>query len=321
MFKSNKRDLPVNMFKDNDHDGVMNVFDCKPNNPRKQGFVDAVIGAASGLVRGTGVKAGWRTGMVKKGNPVSRKFEKVRTTKVYRAIPGLSELVNPRNAKGQVQTYGERVENMRRRVQEGNINPVMRRKIMMVKRAIRSAVPVIPAGATSATTQYQSKKGQMGGRGRPKGSLDPRYAAYGGVMGYRAYMRDKRKAFKEQMRMQEEQIKMQKQLSRMPQYETQQYQQTPQQPQEEVQQYQQVQQPQQMPQYQQEYAQEAPQQPIARVFKSYGGKPYPAVERQPLTPSKQTVPAGFVEVVDPFTSKRYLKQLPRPERWSAGGGQ
>jgi hypothetical protein len=213
---------------------------------------------------------------------------------------------------------------MRRRVQEGNISPVMRRKIMMVKRAVRSAVPVIPAGATSATTQYQSKKGQMGGRGRPKGSLDPRYAAYGGVMQYRAYMRDKRKAFKEQMRMQEEQMKLQRQLARtksLPQYETQQYQEAPQQPQEVPQQYQQVQQQQQMPQYQQEYVQEAPQQPVARVFKSYGGKPYPAVERQPLTSSRQTAPQGYVEVVDSFTGRRYFKQLPRPERWSAGGGQ
>jgi hypothetical protein len=55
-----------------------------------------------------------------------------------------------------------------------------------------------------------------GQRGRPRGSLDKRYAAYGGVYGYRRYV-------SEQKRLLREQFQQQKQVSQVPQYEQQQY--------------------------------------------------------------------------------------------------
>ena len=77
-FKSNSKTLPVNMFKDSDRDGVMNVFDCKPNNPNEQGLVSALIGAVGGLFKGEkgAVKKGWREGMAQPGYFERREFRK-----------------------------------------------------------------------------------------------------------------------------------------------------------------------------------------------------------------------------------------------------
>jgi hypothetical protein len=60
------------------------------------------------------------------------------------------------------------------------------------------------------------------------------------------------------------------------------------------------------------------QREIRPVFKSSGGSPYPAVPRQGLTPSRQTIPYGYVESVDAFTGRRFLKQLPKTEKWAGG---
>jgi len=58
--------------------------------------------------------------------------------------------------------------------------------------------------------------------------------------------------------------------------------------------------------------QQQPQQDeIKTVFKSAGGHPYNPVPRQGLTPTSQTINSGFVESVDAFTGRRFMKQLPR----------
>ena len=82
----------------------------------------------------------------------------------------------------------------------------------------------------------------------------------------------------------------------------------------------------QMPQQQMptpQYPQQAPQASTMRevkpVFRSSGGKPYPAVDTTPLANNQMTIPQGYVENVDSFTGKRYIKKLPTTEKWAGGG--
>jgi hypothetical protein len=65
----------------------------------------------------------------------------------------------------------------------------------------------------------------------------------------------------------------------------------------------------------QQYTPEPQKRPIATVFKSSGGSPYPPVNPQPLQPSNQTIPQGYVEATDLMTGRRYIKPLPRKEAW------
>ena len=391
-FKSNSKTLPVNMFKDSDGDGVADVFDCKPHNKNKQGFIDAVIGAVKGMGSG-GMKKGWSEGMAREGNPVSRRYARARKMEVQREIqrfatqpgekeraslpgqlssskmyrlqrgnirakreariqkfkqtmsaigrktPVLSEMLHPVDVKGRPTTYSQKIAKMRETVQKMKITPVMRRQLIAVKKSARMLFPVIPAGATTVSYGIQSKKGTGGGRGRPVRSFDPRYAQYGGVFGYRRFQSEQRRAFREQLRRQQEAMRVQRQMQRvqqMPSYEqvTPQTQQVPQEMQGAVPDYSQFEQmqqqiPQQMqvPQEMQvqqvqvpQYVQPQPtQREIVTPFKGSGGHPYPAVDRRPLTPSRQTINQGFVESVDSFTGRRFMKALPRTERWSGGG--
>jgi hypothetical protein len=175
------------------------------------------------------------------------------------------------------------------------------------------------------------KIGAPGQRGRPRGSLDPRYRQYGGVYGYRKYVGQQRRL--QRMAMQQQIQSMRSQ--RVPKYESQTYQQAYQgQPQQQQQVPQEMQgqmtpemamqqqaQQQQMPQQQQqpfEYLEQPKPEP-AHYFQGTGRKPYPAVNRQPIAPSAQTIPYGYVETVDSFTGERKLKPLPKPERWSQNG--
>ena len=182
------------------------------------------------------------------------------------------------------------------------------------------------------------------GRGRPRGTLDPRYARFGGVFGYRKYLSQQRQLAREQL--QRQAIAM-RQARQQPQYEQQQYQQAyPQQQEQQLPPEMQgqgitpeySQSPQEMPQqmqYQEAQVQYEPQQyqyqpqpqivqqqpqqdEIKTVFKSAGGHPYNPVPRQGLTPTSQTINSGFVESVDAFTGRRFMKQLPRTEKWAGG---
>jgi hypothetical protein len=212
-----------------------------------------------------------------------------------------------------------------------------------LKRTITSIYPQVYA------MSGQHVLGAPGQRGRPRGSLDERYRAYGGVMGYRAY---KSRMLKQQKQLLRTQIEAQlaakrKQMpnyervqyqvpqevqgatpefSQFPQYQEQpqtQIQSMPEQPQGYPEQYPEPQpqypqnQPQQYPQQypQQQYPPQPQQRPIATVFKSSGGSPYPPVNRQSLASPRQTIPMGYVEAVDSFTGRRYLKALPKKEGW------
>ena len=280
---------------------------------------------------------------------------------LYKAVPGLSETVRPmkfvRTKSGGhwvPTTYGAKIEAARRRVQEDRLTHVEKKQIMFKKKLTKFMYPGIPAIATQSTYGVQSKAGQMGKtRGRPKGSYDPRYAAYQGVLNYRKALSMQRRSIRERFRQQQELLKYQRQQQRlaemqMPQDQrelqqaTPEYSQFPTQGVEEyptqqvqVQQVQQVQQAmpeeemalasqpvmqeypaQEMPRVYPQPPQQAPQRPVATVFKGSGGSPYPPVDRRPLAPPRQTIPSGYVEVADAFTSKRYLKKLPQAERWS-----
>jgi hypothetical protein len=195
------------------------------------------------------------------------------------------------------------------------------------------AFPVTSMSAYGSGAAFKTIQGVPGrGRGRPRGSLDRRYAAYGGVFGYRRFLSEQRKIAR--ARLQQQQMMMKQQ--RIPQYEQQQYQQqvsqqeqqlppelqgqgvTPEYSQFQQEQAQMQQVPQQV-QYEQpqQYQQPQPQQQEIRTpFKSSGGSPYPPVPRQGLTPTRQTIQQGYVESVDAFTGRRFMKQLPKTERWA-----
>lgn len=389
-FKTNGKYKPVNLFGDSDRDGVMNVFDCKPYNPRKQGLIDAIVGAVKGIGKG-GVKAGWKEGMARQGNPVSRRYEAYRERKypvqsvpvrtkatsgmnegVYptryrryleRATPlvqgplqeGVSpeyerrfrgrkikqykqelsgykkELGNPdlsakqkMKLRNKIKSSEGRLENARRVQEKATIEGKALARRQLGKSFVKGLASAFPMVTPMSGKHVMGAPGQ---KGRPRGSLDPRYAKYGGVYGWRKYMSQQRKLQKEQLK---QQLILMKQQA-VPQYERQQYQSQPaSQPTPEEQmvaQMEAVQQPNtvqavgtipQYPQqqYPQQYPQESQKRPIATVFKGSGGKPYPAVESQPLAPSRQTVPYGYVETVDAFTGRRFLKPLPRSERWT-----
>jgi hypothetical protein len=57
------------------------------------------------------------------------------------------------------------------------------------------------------------------GRGRPRGTLDKRYAQFGGVYGYRRWVGKQKRALREQLMRQKEAMKVQ----RIPEYEKEQY--------------------------------------------------------------------------------------------------
>lgn len=209
----------------------------------------------------------------------------------------------------------ERIQQQRYLTQTGKISPVQRRKVLAAKRVMRVMFPMIPAAATTAVYEYQSKKGQGGRRGRPKGSV--KYP--GGVYAWR---KEQRRIRAIQRLSQQQQMYQQALQTRAPQRHY------PQQPFQYVQEESQVpyapeetQGGYQMPQEYippLEYTQEPQKQPIGRVFKSYGGSPYPPVSSEPLAPTHQTIPQGYVEMVDSFTGKKILKRLPPPEKWATG---
>lgn len=217
------------------------------------------------------------------------------------------------------------------------------------RQVIRSARPVVVAGSRERLPKKLTKMmypGQIpasatlniarqethGPRrpGRPPGSvkfISQRTGQPIGVYEYRKEQRAlKRMARDQQMyaqvRAMQQYPKMVAQRAYNQQIQAQQQvieQQQPQQYEQPAQQYEQpqpqYQQPQQYPQYPQQMPQQPQQRVIGTIFKSAGGSPYPPVNRQPLQATNQTIPQGFVEVVDSFTGRRYYKPLPRKESW------
>ena len=380
VLKSNRNNMPVNMFGDNDRDGVDNVFDCKPNNPKEEGFIANLIGGIKGVASGSGWKQGVReaelshprkersnyspssyaAGMKYRKELPQRKAEFATQRKaefakqearkavirqnvqqgiqnvkqgmqrfrqdigpkktVMRKIP-TAWSVDPNTGK-QVATKYKMVEakvpmtlgsymmSERQRVREGRATKWQKHKSQVPMKMVQMAFPGVkrPAGV-----EYY----QTGKRGRPPGSF--KYP--GGVFAWRKLMRAQKAAARYQGMLQRTQAaqsypqmaaarQAQLQARQMQEYQPQEMQQYPEMTPAELLQ-QQIQQQMSQPQY----AQEPQKRPIATVFKSSGGHPYPAVSSQPLASSRQTIPQGYVEVVDSFTGRRYYKQLPKTESW------
>lgn len=198
-------------------------------------------------------------------------------------------------------------------VQESRMNQLSKTaRGQAIRSGIKTIVEVFP-GVTAYSGKKDHVLGAPGQRGRPRGSVDPRYRAFGGVYGYRRAMAAQKKAQKLAMQQAQQQNRMQQAVQQAP-YEYQQQDQVPQEMQQVPQQV--------MPQ---QVVMQTPPQPqqreIATVFKGSGGKPYPAVDNTPLASSRATIPYGYVEAVDSFTGRRFLKKLPPAERWSGDSRQ
>jgi len=210
---------------------------------------------------------------------------------------------------------------------------IRKKPLYQVHKTLRYLFPmhqkVIPQPQRYYSAVSTGTKG-TGKRGRPKGSYDPKYAAYGGVIAARKFKAQQNRIIR-QIRAQIEgkQIALQRQMMRNPrayaeyirrqqiqqmrqmqlpqQYQPQQY--HPQQ----VATQQQYQYPQEIPQ--QSFEQAKQQRPITTIFKSYGGSPYGS---QPIVSAYalQTNPQGeWYETVDAFTGQRILKRRLPAEKW------
>lgn len=406
---------PSKMFRDRDRDGVPDVFDCKPLDPKRQGLLDAIVGAVKGIGKG-GVKAGWKEGMAKgreyvtevnpekkalydtaqarkkliaknmygdtmerwksklnylnprglhkvevpiyetdpetgrkkivgyrpgiatsreRGTDVISKAERAASSRWNRMFTALKRS-NPKYSMAMEQR-GRKIESLKRHIAsldpKANAREISRRtrqlenaqriqeaqgfrlkqfaRGQMTKSGIKAVTEMFPQVYAKSGSHVMGAPGQ---RGRPRGSLDPRYRAYGGVIGFRRAMAAQRRAYKMAMSQQKEQLKMQQMMAQAP------YEYVPQETMgQEVPQQQVAQIPQQFQQIQPQYPPEPQKRPIATVFKGSGGSPYPPVDTRPLESARQTVSQGYVESVDSFTGRRFMKKLPPTERWSGGG--
>lgn len=329
IFKSNQ--TFARMFRDNDRDGVANVFDCKPNNPREQGLIDTILSVFSKKKKLERAQYSNPPENLTKQQKIDRIIAKRVEVQDRAALNRINankgtirrtaeDFLNRITTKRMFTKKGTRdmsyADYLRKRAEQqrygGTPNYIGRRE-KTLKKVAQEIFPF------QTYTKTDKATGVPGRKGRPRGTLDPRYAAYGGVYAYRRYLFQQKKLAKQVQAQQAAQGRMQN----IPQYETQQY--SPQEtqvPQQissaELQAIQQAQMQEQMRMQPQPQAPPQPiRRPIATVFKGSGGKPYPAVENRPLTPARQTVPYGYVEEVDSFTGRRFIKQLPKPERWSS----
>lgn len=310
-FKTNKKNTMSYMFKDNDRDGVANVFDCKPNNPYEQGLIDAIVGAGKAVFTGGGVKKAWREGM---DDGTTKHWKKERTPaekpRVGRIIR-LNEQIPQRalDNSGQTRTLsaekprigdydryvaklesqikaqekakkwesggkyvmkksgevlrryqrafspnysltmefrGRKMKGIKNQLANENLSDKQRtklrnqleraefrqekekaqqrktqsaRRVKTIHRAVEMAFPPTYLASYGSASGGKTVSGVPGrGRGRPRGSLDRRYAPYGGVMGYRKYLSQQRRTLRDQLQKQAQMMKMNR-IKRMPQYE------------------------------------------------------------------------------------------------------
>jgi len=379
VFKTNSKYFMSNMFKDSDRDGVMNAFDCKPRNKHEQGLIDNMVkifkkknseeevktistkdwqNAQKQKAKAAknqaiidkaraGMKADSRAKAIKISNKIGggiNRFGNQLALSIARANPKYDMQIEKRVVGLQPMSKLARkklnldYEMMRRaRVARqqligGGASP----RANTLTRGIGMVLPIVQPRTASGKAV-----GVPGQRGRPRGSLDPRYAAYGGVFGYRKAMALRKKAAK----FAQQQASLQRKIQ--PQYETQQYQQQVQQVQEQVPQetpgavpdyqqfqeeiaqnqpevvYEPAQEPQQQVQQvvyqqpQQQYTPETYKRPVVPVFKSSGGSPYGTkapIVQQSLAPSNTY--GDYIEYADAFTGERKWKKKIQPEGWS-----
>ena len=369
-FKTNPQDYPSNMFRDNDRDGVPNAFDCRPNDPTKQGFIDAVIGAVKGLGKKGGVSEGWKAGMAKPGvvkqykqyrqerQAGVQRLKAVRQTSpvqlkpqtqimVQNAGQGVMTMQVPKSAKAatvnsqemqidiskipqqltpsklqRLQTQrqnlltqkqillaeraekaapkrerkairkleqevyearhpiiskmekygadklkaaqltiarqapgysyamefrGKKISALKKQLASAAENKLSAKQIYNIKQKLATASAVqqkavlqkgrvhgskvyktmersVEQAFPTVLGNYKRLQGAPGrGRGRPRGSLDRRYAAFGGVFGYRKWKSEQNRILKEKVQQQREAMRQQKIMANMPEYEKAQY--------------------------------------------------------------------------------------------------
>lgn len=381
VFKTNSKNIMSNMFKDSDKDGVLNVFDCKPRNKNEQGLIDAAVR----VFKKRDKKKTYAEVSTKKMTPAQLQAFTKKNAALNRAKKGMKiQKQRAVKATGKKITRGVTQAGNRLALAVTRANPkydmqlekrhtgltpmtkLQRKKLNLKYEQMRQAKVsrqqlVGGGGSPRANTlsrsigmvfpQAQPKTasgkavGVPGQRGRPRGSLDPRYAAYGGVFQYRKAMALKKKAAK----FAKQQAELQAKMSGQPQYETQQYQEeeVPQETPGAVPDYEQFQDAQQQhlqeqvesgaeviyeqaPQQQQvvyqqpqpqQYSQDPSQRPIRPVFKSSGGSPYgtrAAVVQGSLQPSNAD--EDYIEYADAFTGERKWKKKVKPEGWSRPSG-
>lgn len=164
-----KKHFPeMNPYGDLDSDGVLNKFDCKPLDPTRHGFWKRLTGRQTSEEyqkekrQKIGRKVAMQLKEQKRIGGLARGYEKLEKEK--EKLREYRRTIQERKPFGVAMTKGEEFL-------KGIAT--QRRRQLVVARDIRR--PLVGAG-----------KGRTGkGRGRPKGSYDPRYAAYGGVYGYR----------------------------------------------------------------------------------------------------------------------------------------
>lgn len=352
-FRTRKKDYPVNMFKDNDRDGVPNVFDCKPNNPKKQGIITAIGGLFRKKEKVTPPKQ-YESIQAFKEQQKAQIAKRKETVEQQKMMQGIAKKVAAeKEAEYKKSFVGRMVTGAKRRLVsagEGAVRyatnvPKGRGAARVPLRGARMLFPFLPEGTTVIRGQGKKKVG--GGRGRPRGAFAGKYAAYGGVFGYRKAMRaakafQKYKAVVQRAQMQNQlrQARMvRQQMQQMPQYQNQEMPEIP------VEMQMQMEQMAQQGQEQSQYPQQLPQQiqPVQQrrevrpVFRGSGGSPFRPVatsftqpsqllERsqtqvsqappeQHLAPVRETAPDGYVEATDPWTGRRFIKRLPPQERW------
>lgn len=182
---------------------------------------------------------------------------------------------------------------------------------MATKRLIRQIFPVIPV---QAIERGRAKK-NIRASGRPRGSVTYSIPGVGkvGVFEYRRWLSAQKqlarmRALERQRAIDFQRIQQQVQQSggQMPTEEqliAEEQGQVIQSPQPQLQQ--------QMPQSRPfQYVQE--KKPITTIFKSSGGKPYPAVDTTPLQGDRFS---EYYEVADPFSGQRRLVRRPQAEAW------
>lgn len=258
IFNSGKSTKPVNLFGDKDRDGVSNVFDCKPNNPKEEGFFAAVVGAVKGaFTKGGSARAGWREGMERKRFATGRE-KKVNREKIssydemmpkvikedkkeerkqkvkrlstrvskggVRAIKTIHRALSPTayTKKGvpYKQTWQEYLVAARRQIQTGHVPRDVKTKRAVPGQLVSLMFPVPGMASGSGSTV----KGRSSGRrGRPRGSYAMKYAKYQGVFGYRKAKAAQKALMKYKAELAAQKARTQAMTQAMPQYETQQY--------------------------------------------------------------------------------------------------
>jgi len=199
-WKESKKLFPeLSPYGDIDADGIINKKDCKPFDPLRHGFWQRAASVVSGGRYGQSSEEYKQERVQRKRKVIGQQYaERGRQLKLQtKKIGGeVSELVKEREQKEKLSRAYEKVESEQKKIREakktiyphtfaGRINiaggnvikSFAKGRVEQLRTAKRIRAPI------PLTERY---KGRIKyGRGRPRGSFDPRYTQYGGVYGYR----------------------------------------------------------------------------------------------------------------------------------------